>query len=384
MQEDRFGRDKFTGRSILAVTADRPPDYIKTILERLPGLIPPFEFEGEERLRRTDVYPGIGAAIVPFGFEVVRGVVEGNPDALSGVVVGRERYLYLPAKLDVDTSVVPLPPLEAMGVNDVDGGNVKVLILDSGIDTTHPDFLTRGILPLQFSGAGTNDTDGHGTRMTGVSCGPRQPYLGPRYGVASDATIVCGKVMNTATDSAADCDVLCGLEYAAASDVVVVNMSFGASVDFDEPFDSGFEEVAKRILDGGVLMVAAAGNDPEGTTYPVEHPANCPSVMAVAGLDENLLTWDLSCGGVNDGQDIDVSAPGYEIRSCEPNSTYANKSGTSESAAFVTGIAALWASTPGKPRGNDLWCAITKTAKRVPNGRPREVGAGLVQAPPPN
>lgn len=378
---DIFERKRFTGDALVAVDLDRPPEFIVTFMERLRKFLPELRVGGirAEFDDRNEIFVKLGAAVVPVPPEVLAELVLKRQDLFGGVVVGSERYVYTPRPAKMNKRMA-MTPLEAMKVEDGHAGKVKVLVLDTGLETTHPDFISRGATACTFVGGIVEDKDGHGTHCTGLACGPRTPKKGKRYGVACEAEIVTGRVMNTGTGSASDKVVCRALEWAMANGVVVVNMSFGGDVKVDEKFAPEFENIAARALAADVLLVAAAGNDPKIAEHPVEHPANCPSVMAVAALNELLEPSDESCVARNPGQNIDVAAPGCRIRSSFVGRGYRNLSGTSMATAFVSGIAALWADTPSKPRGCALWKAVCDSAVAV-SATSAQVGAGLVQAP---
>ena len=119
-------------------------------------------------------------------------------------------------------------------------------------------------------------------------------------------------------------------------------------------------------------MIAAAG----GSGGPTGAPANSPTIMAVASLDQSLSPSPFS----NSGK-IDLAAPGRDIFSSVPRPIkYAIQSGTSMAAAHVAGCAALWAETSHALRGTPLWKKLQATARHLPFP-PTKVGAGLVQAP---
>jgi len=377
---DDLGRQRFTGRSLVAVHLNRPPEYINTFVAALSALIPPFT--NVENRSEWIVFTVIGAAIIPYPSAQLKKLQDENQESLGGVSIGREQYLYEQATA-ISPPIGVSAPLAAMGVSMVHKGRVKVLILDSGMNALHPDFIQRNVLTLPFDNSGTYDPNGHGTHCTGLACGPATPSDGStRYGVASESTVVTGKVIST-TGQYDDSAILAGIKWAIEHGVVIINMSIEASVAINQTFNAPFELVARRALNAGILLVAAAGNAPAGTGRPVKHPANCPSVMAVGALDANLGLWDQSCVSINGGQYIDIAAPGVDVRSTDLGVTYSIRSGTSVASAFVSGVAALWADAPGSPRGQELWCALISSAIPVNNASYPQVGAGLVQAPLP-
>lgn len=378
---DDYGRPRFTGRSLVAVHLNRPSEYIHAFINELSKIIPPFA-ENAEKREGWSVFGAIGAAVIPYPPAELRSLQAENPESLRGVCIDREHYLYTQT-LSKRRAAHASSPLKAMGVTAAHKGRVKVMVLDTGIEDNHPDFVKRHVQTLSLNNSGTDDPTGHGTHCTGLACGPAAPADGgPRYGVATESTIIHGKVRSK-SGQMDDKAILDGIDWAVGgkNDIVVINMSIESQVAVNGRFNDSFELVAARALNAGILLVAAAGNDPAAAEWPVQHPANCPSVMAVASLNVNLEASDESSVGINPGQYIDVAAPGYQIRSSDLCGGYSLRSGTSMASAFVAGIAALWADTTAEPRGRKLWCAITGSAIPVKNAGYAEVGAGMVQAP---
>jgi subtilisin len=145
-----------------------------------------------------------------------------------------------------------------------------------------------------------------------------------------------------------------------------------------------FDQVGRRALRAGTLIVAAAGNDSNrpGLINPVSHPANCPSIMAVAAIDQQLRVARFSNAGLNaQGGQVDIAAPGVAVHSAWPRPVLYNRiNGTSMATPHVAGIAAQLAEANPTARGAALWALLVQAARRLPL-LARDVGAGLVQAP---
>lgn len=265
------------------------------------------------------------------------------------------------------------------------GKGIKVAILDTGLDLTHPDFKNRQITHKSFvEHSKIQDKAGHGTHCIGTSCGSVGGAIPlPRYGVASEAEIFAGKVLSD-EGSGTDAQILAGIEWAIINGCKVVSMSFGARVSVGDPFSSVFEVVAQRALQQGTLLIAAAGNDSDRRVEffsPVSHPANCPSIMAVAALSQDLQVAFFSNRGLNpDGGRVDIASPGVDVFSTWPMPRrYNTISGTSMATPHVAGIAALYAEATGFS-GSALWNLLIQNARPL-NEPVIDVGAGLVQAP---
>ncbi|MBJ7332796.1 MAG: S8 family serine peptidase, partial [Solirubrobacteraceae bacterium] len=197
---------------------------------------------------------------------------------------------------DTDDATWGLHAVGAMRTHAT-GAGIAVAILDTGIDERHPDFATRDPQMRSFvAGQEARDGNGHGTHCAGTSCGSLTVFEGPRYGVAPDANLFCGKVLSN-EGSGGDQGILAGIDWAISNGCDVVSMSLGAGLPFGTAHSDVYETVARRALDRGTLIVAAAGNESNrpGEVAPVGHPANCPSIMAVAAINGDEAIAPFSC-----------------------------------------------------------------------------------------
>jgi subtilisin family serine protease len=265
------------------------------------------------------------------------------------------------------------------------GRGIKVAILDTGLDLTHPDFKGRQITTRSFvANEEVQDGQGHGTHCAGTVAGPREPDIGRRFGVAPEAELVIGKVLSN-SGSGTEFDILLGMDWAIDEKCAVISMSLGRATRRGEEPTLTYEQVGAAALNEGSLIVAAAGNESVrsmGHIAPVGAPANSPSIMAVAALDSSLAIADFSCGGINpNGGEVDVGAPGVAVHSTFPlPQRYRTLDGTSMACPHVAGIAALWAEADPNLRGRALWRAVADGARAVALPQ-RDVGSGLVQVP---
>ncbi|GAB3483433.1 S8 family serine peptidase [Amycolatopsis cihanbeyliensis] len=275
--------------------------------------------------------------------------------------------------------------LQAVGVTESDatGAGIRVAVLDTGFDVDHPDFARRTVVTRSFiPGEDIADGHGHGTHCIGTACGPREPAEGPGYGIAHESEIYAGKVLSNA-GSGTDGGILAGISWAIAHGCTVVSMSLGAPTRPGDPHSPIFERAARRALQRGTLIVAAAGNDSrraQDHIAPVGHPANCPSVLAVGAVDARDGIADFSCGTVDLAGAVDLIGPGVDVYSSWPMPDRQHTiSGTSMATPHVSGVAALIAQRYGGG-GLELWARLSQTAHRsaLPS---TDVGAGLVRAP---
>ncbi|MFC0108992.1 S8 family serine peptidase [Kibdelosporangium aridum] len=264
----------------------------------------------------------------------------------------------------------------------VDATGVRVAVLDTGFDVRHPDFAGRNVTTASFiRGEDVQDGHGHGTHCIGTACGPRKPATGPGYGVAFNADIYAGKVLSN-RGSGSDGGILAGISWAIANGCRVVSMSLGAPTQPGTPHSTVFEQVAKRAMDAGTLIIAAAGNESSrgaGHIASVSHPANCPSIMSVGAINEAQAIADFSCGSMDLIGQVDVVAPGENVLSSWTGGGQKRLRGTSMATPHVAGIAALISAQYGA-KSWELWARLVQTATRL-NLPSTDVGAGLVQAP---
>ena len=251
------------------------------------------------------------------------------------------------------------------------GAGIKVAVLDTGFDLTHPDFpLARiGDQKSFVVGQEVQDLHGHGTHCIGTACGPKSPAAPtPRYGIAYESSIFVGKVLSN-TGSGTQAQVLAGMNWAIAAGCEVISMSLGSV----SPVNAAYTAAGRTALDRGCLIVAAAGNT---APNPTGSPANSPTIMSVASLDSDMRLSSFTQRGK-----IEIAGPGRDVFSSVPMpARYGTKSGTSMATPHVAGCAALWAQTSPNLRGQSLWRRVQETARGLPLPA-SQVGAGLVQAP---
>lgn len=269
------------------------------------------------------------------------------------------------------------------GWSTLTGRDVKVAVLDTGVQTDHPD-LTGCIEDTAsfVTGESVEDGHGHGTHCIGTVAAPAKPDHAPRYGVAGEARILAGKVLNN-RGSGTDGQILAAMAWAVSHGARVISLSLGASVAPGELFPQTYENVAKRALKRGTLIVAAAGNESErpGLVAPVGRPANCPSILAVGALGKDMATAWFSCGAINGGGgEVDIAAPGVDVFSAAPGSTYQTMSGTSMATPHCAGVVALLTQANGEASATDIRARLLSGAHPLPQPA-ADIGSGLLQAP---
>ncbi|NOX44392.1 MAG: S8 family peptidase [Caldiserica bacterium] len=219
------------------------------------------------------------------------------------------------------------------------GAGIKVAILDTGIDYTHPDLDANYYGGYDFVNDDPDPMDdhGHGTHVAGTVAA-EDNGVGV-VGVAPAAELYALKVLD-ADGSGYWSDLIAALDWCVRNGIQVVNMSLGGTGN-DE-----LEAACQAAYDAGVLLVAAAGNsgNPAGRGDNISDPAAYPSVIAVAAVDRD----DTRASWSSTGPDLELSAPGVNINSTLLGGGYGEMSGTSMASPHVAGTAALvWAAYPG-------------------------------------
>jgi subtilisin family serine protease len=173
-------------------------------------------------------------------------------------------------------------------------------------------------------------------------------------------------------DSGADSNsfvVIKSLDYAVANRAQIINMSFAG------PKDRAIGRSLAAAASKGIVLVAAAGN--AGSRSSPLFPAADRNVIAVSATDQNDGLFSAS----NRGRYVAISAPGVDILSAAPEGKYQILSGTSLSAAYVSGVAALMISRSPDIASSDVRATLLSTARDLgPPGRDDQFGAGQVDA----
>jgi len=206
------------------------------------------------------------------------------------------------------------------------GTGVTVAVIDTGVETTHPDLQGKVGRGYDFVNDkdSTEDDNGHGTHVAGIVTATRNNV--GTVGVSHGTSVMPVKVLNSAGSGYVS-DVAKGIYWATDNDAHVINLSLGAPVDTDV-----LRRAVNYASSKGVLMVAAAGNE---YGAPCQYPAAYDNVICVVATDSsNRLASFSSKGG-------ELAAPGVSNYSTFLGGTYRYLSGTSMAAPHVAGSLAV-------------------------------------------
>lgn len=214
------------------------------------------------------------------------------------------------------------------------GAGVKVAIIDSGIDYSHPDLDANYGGGYDFVNKDTDpmDDNGHGTHVAGTVAAEDND-IGV-VGVAPAASLYALKVLDSG-GSGYFSDIIKALEWCMDNGIQVTNNSYGSPINPGKTVKDAFDNSASA----GVLHVAAAGNygNSRGTGNNVGYPARFESVIAVAATDKSNKRASFS----STGNAVELAAPGVDINSTLLGGGYGEGSGTSMASPHVAGTAAL-------------------------------------------
>jgi hypothetical protein len=297
------------------------------------------------------------------------------------------------AELTPDDTLWPqqygLPQIQAPAAWDITTGSGSVIlaIIDSGIDSSHPEFAGRILPGYDFVDDDTtpNDQCGHGTHVAGIAAAQGNNAAGVA-GVAWNVQIMPVRVLNGFCGGSI-LDVAEAMVWAVERGARVINLSLGTSAP-----STLLQNGSYYAYTHGAAIFAAAGN---AGTAPVVYPAAYAWVMAVGATDATITRASFS----NTGTALDLMAPGSNIVStlpqyggflynnpcpsafpCGQPTDYGTLSGTSMASGYAAGAAALLASLPQFDSPDKIYQALTGTALDLDvAGRDDNTGYGLIQ-----
>jgi type VII secretion-associated serine protease mycosin len=253
------------------------------------------------------------------------------------------------------------------------GKNVKVAVIDSGVDIRNPQLakavdvgLSKDLVDAK--GHGTTDPVGHGTEVAGIIAARPSKSTG-FVGLAPEATIV--SIRQASEDGTGTItNLVSALNAAVSAGAKVINIS--------QDTDRGTPQLATAVHDAitkhDVVIVASAGNDGADGKARTTFPGGYPGVLAVGASDRNNERASFS----QSGDFVGVAAPGVDMLSTVPGGGQCVDNGTSFAAPFVAGVAALIRAKHPDWKAHQVVAQIEQTATRTSRGHNALVGWGVV------
>jgi thermitase len=287
-----------------------------------------------------------------------RGKIPGDKDFVNDPQVATQWWVHNDTIIDLHEILDSIQPVRP----------AKVAIVDTGVDSKHPD-----IAPVWEESAGGTDTGIHGTHVAGIAGGATNNEEGIASLNLDQRFIDITGHVAIPGGSGSDETVARAIEEAIDQGVDVINLSLGGP-------DSGFmgpgpqEHAIMKALDKNIIVVAAAGND-GGRDAMGYSPVNIEGVIGVSSLDHTGRISSFS--NVVNNHPRGIAAPGGDILSTVPGGRYDELSGTSMAAPFVAGVIGIMRSI--KP---DLTADQAYEILRVTGGKGPSVDkAGITMHP---
>ena len=261
--------------------------------------------------------------------------------------------------------------MEAAWQSGLTGRGVRVAVIDGGVYTNTGDFDADRLLPgknMIEEGGSTEDSNGHGTFIAGIIGAAKDNGVGIA-GIAPGVTII---PIKTSNDGDTQNGVSAQAIYAAVDEFQcdVINYSSGA-----KQLSSGIREAVSYAVSKGVIIVCSTGNDGSTTLY---YPGALEDTIGVGSINKGMERSDFS----HRNKSIFVVAPGEDVYSLGQGGSVKASSGTSFSAPFVTGLAALLKEAHPEMNTADFKQILMRSSKDLGDaGYDVEYGYGLIQAP---
>lgn len=259
------------------------------------------------------------------------------------------------------------------------GRGVRVAVIDTGVDDSNKQLSTAiatdhghrlGTDVLHKGGDGTSDTVGHGTKVAGIIAARKSSGTG-FVGIAPGAAIIPVR-QNDDQSNGTPKGMAQGIEYAVHHGAGVINISQDTAAP--QPPGSALADAVQDAVRHDVVVVAAAGNDGANGKRKDTYPAALPGVLAVGASDRNDERAPFS----QSGDFVGVAAPGVDMVSTVPKGGQCVDNGTSFSAPYVAGVAALIRAKHPDWTARETIAQIEETAQRADRGRNAFVGWGVV------
>jgi subtilisin len=256
------------------------------------------------------------------------------------------------------------------------GKDIRVAVLDTGIDFTHPDLRPnyRGGISFVPGVASPMDDQGHGTHCAGTIAAAMTGS--GVVGVAPLASLYAVKVLS-ASGSGQFSWIIAGIDWCIQNKMHIVSMSLGGA-----QAPTALQTMCNTAWSKGLLIVAAAGNDNIGNPVPpassnVGFPGKYRNVIAVSAIDSANVIAPFS----SRGPEVDVCAPGVNVLSTRLGGGHTTMSGTSMACPHVAGLAALAWGSHRYSNNEQVWNLIASTVDNLgPPGWDMLTGYGRVNA----
>ncbi|MFD8386286.1 type VII secretion-associated serine protease mycosin [Streptomyces sp. NPDC059679] len=273
---------------------------------------------------------------------------------------------------------------DTKGIDKKSGRPVLVAVIDTGVDNKNPQLTDAVDAKLGFEvrksgknslekgkkGDGTDDLVGHGTKVAGIIAA--RPHDGTGFVGLAPAAKILPIRQNDEKGSGTTDTMATAIDKAVEKRARVINIS----QDTVKPLqaNNNLERAINNALQNDVVVIASAGNDGIDGKVKKTYPAAYKGVLAVGSSDRNNERAPFSQAG----DFVGVAAPGVDMVSTVPGGGQCVDNGTSFSAPYVAGVAALIRAKHPDWKQNQVVAQIEQTAERAVNGHDPYVGWGVV------
>jgi len=234
----------------------------------------------------------------------------------------------------------------------LDGSGVTIAVIDTGIDSSHPDLKGTVIDGVDFSTVGVpNGTSGvgssafHGTMVASLIAGQGSTGSGV-IGVAPKANLLAISIGLGVPGSNTDDQIAQAVRWAVDHDADIINLSLTRN---SQTWPRSWDEAFSYAFENDVLVVAAAGNRSDQSSRP-SAPATIPGVVSVGGVTKTQEPAEASTAGLG----VAIAAPAEDLLGAYPGEGYRFWEGSSAAAPLVSGLLALMKQADPKASANDL------------------------------
>ena len=236
---------------------------------------------------------------------------------------------YYTAGISIDSSAAGFQPASAIQLpNNIDQLPLKIGVIDSLVDLSHPGLKSSKIEVENFTRRGAKQPESHGTAVASIIAASGTDYAG----LIPNAEIFAASVFEEQRqygDTANAVSLIRALDWLLSKNIDVVNVSMAG------PPNKLLELALKKFRDKGIPVVAAAGNG--GPAADPMFPAAYDGVIAVTAVDAQSRAFRMA----NRGSYVDLSALGVDVAHLKPGDGYGTSSGTSYAVPFVSAAVAI-------------------------------------------
>ncbi len=234
----------------------------------------------------------------------------------------------------------------------LDGTGVTIAVIDTGIDSSHPDLAGTVIDGVDFSSVGVpKGTSGvgssafHGTMVASLIAGQGSGESGV-IGVAPGAKLLSISIGLGVPGSDTDAQIAHAVKWAVDNEADIINLSLTRN---SQTWPKSWDEAFSYAFDNDVIVVAAAGNRTDKSSRP-SAPATIPGVVSVGGVTKAKEPAEASTAGLG----VVISAPAEDLLGSYPGEGYRVWDGSSAAAPIVSGLLALMSQADPNATANDL------------------------------